>query len=178
MYEFGKRINVVGTTGSGKTTLAKNLSKKFSYQRVELDALWWDANWTNPTVEVFRQRVEEAVSSDSWVVDGNYGAVRDIVWERVETIIWLDYPLWLILLQLFKRTVRRLTANEEIWNGNRERFVTAFLSKESLFVWAFQSYWRNKRRYSMLLAQNQHTHLQAIHLTSPRQTREFLSSLQ
>ena len=127
--ELGKRIHLVGTTGSGKTTLAKQLDRNLGYQHIELDALWWDANWTNPSIEVFRQRVEHATSGDTRVVDGNYSRIRDIVWARVETIIWLDFPLWLILFRLFKRTVGRLMTKGEIWNGNRAKTIRNIVKK-------------------------------------------------
>ncbi|KAA3647831.1 MAG: adenylate kinase [Chloroflexi bacterium] len=175
--ELGKRIHVVGTTGSGKTTLAKDLSAKLDYPHVELDTLWWDPNWTNPSNEVFHQRVAQATSSDAWVVDGNYSRVRDIVWGQAETIIWLDFPLWLILFRLLQRTMRRLVTKEEIWNGNRENFSNAFLSKESLFVWAIQTYRRRKQQYLQLLAEPKHSHLQQHRLTSPSEVQEFVSSI-
>src|SRR5205823_6990985 len=102
-----RRIVVVGSTGSGKTTLASQLARRLALPHVELDALHWEPNWTMAPLDRFRQRVEEALNGEGWVVDGGYGKVRDIVWGRAETLVWLDYGLPVILWRLLKRTLRR-----------------------------------------------------------------------
>ena len=53
----------------------------------------WGPDWTEPPVELFRQRTQEALQGNRWVADGNYGKVRDLVWGRAETLVWLDYAL-------------------------------------------------------------------------------------
>lgn len=148
-----QRIAVVGTTGSGKTTLAQQLAERLGIPHVELDALYWGPNWTEPTREEFRARVAQAVAGDRWVADGNYSKVRDLVWSRADTAVWLDYSLPVILWQLARRTLRRVATQEELWSGNRERMRGAFFSRNSLFVWALQTYWRRRRDYPRLLAQ-------------------------
>ncbi len=62
----------------------------------------------------------EAVAGDDWVVDGNYGAVRDLVWERADTVVWLDLPRRVVMRRVAIRTIRRALTREELWNGNRE----------------------------------------------------------
>lgn len=76
---YGKRISVVGTSGSGKTTLARQIAQRLTIPHIELDALYHQPNWTETPIDIFRQRVEESLISDSWVVDGNYSKVRDII---------------------------------------------------------------------------------------------------
>lgn len=172
-----QRITVVGTTGSGKTMLAHHLAQRLGVPHIELDALHWGPNWSEAPREVFRERVAAALAGDAWVVDGNYGKVRDIVWSRAETIVWLDFPLSLILWRLLVRTVRRVFTREELWSGNRERIRTAFFSRESLFVWALQTYWRRKRDYPELLRHTEYNHLTLVHLTSPSQARRWFEGL-
>jgi adenylate kinase family enzyme len=75
----GQRISIVGTTGSGKTTLARSIAQSLQFPHVELDSLHWEPNWTTALLPVFRSRVSEALQGDRWVVDGNYSIVRDIV---------------------------------------------------------------------------------------------------
>jgi adenylate kinase family enzyme len=87
---------------------------------VELDALFWGAAWTPAEPAVFRARVEAAIAGPAWVVAGNYGAVRDLLWARADTIVWLDYSLPLVLGRLTARTLRRAITREMLWNGNRE----------------------------------------------------------
>src|SRR5438132_8383373 len=88
-----RRVVVVGTSGSGKTTLAREIARRLSLPHVELDAVHWGPGWTEPPVELFRQRTQEALQGDRWVADGNYGKVRDLVWGRAEMLVWLDYAL-------------------------------------------------------------------------------------
>ena len=170
------RVAVVGTTGSGKTTLAGQISHLLAIPHVELDSLHWEPNWTEAPVEVFRNRVAQALSGTAWVVDGNYSKVRDIVWSRADTIVWLDYSLTVILGQLVRRTVQRIATREELWSGNRESLRTTF-SRESLFLWALRSYRRRQREYPALLARAEYAHLSIVHLRSPREALVWLSRL-
>ena len=62
------RMVVIGTTSSGKSTLAKRLSERLGLNYVELDALYWEPNWTPATLEDFRARVVTATRAGSWVV--------------------------------------------------------------------------------------------------------------
>jgi len=121
--------------------------------------------------------VSDALSGDSWVADGNYGAVRDIVWGRAETLVWLDYPLGLALLRLARRTTRRVWTGEVLWNGNREDFRGAFASRDSLFLWAARSHSRRRRTYPALLAQPEYSHLHTVRLTSRPLERAWLARL-
>jgi adenylate kinase family enzyme len=171
------RVAVVGTSGSGKTTLACQLSERLGVPHVELDALHWGPDWTPATPEVFRERTAQALSGGAWVTDGNYGKVRDIVWGRADTVVWLDFPLSVILGRMARRTLRRLVLREVLWNQNRESFAGAFLSRDSIILWALRTYRRRRREYPVLLAQPEYAHLQVLHLRSPREARRFLESL-
>jgi adenylate kinase family enzyme len=174
-----KHIVVVGTTSSGKSTLAKRLADKFGYNFIELDALHWEPHWTEAPPDVFRARVETATQAPAWVVAGNYHVVRDIVWSRAEAVIWLDYPLPLTFSRLWNRTWKRWWRQEELWNGNRESLWTHFKlwSQESLFHWLFKTYWRRKREYPMLLSQPEHRHLELIRFKHPNETEAWLERL-
>lgn len=170
------RIAVVGTSGSGKTTLARQISQILAIRHVELDALHWEPNWTEAPKDVFRDRVLQALSGDSWVVDGNYSAVRDIVWGQADTIVWLDYSLPVMLSRVVRRTLRRVLMQEELWSGNRESWQTTF-SRDSIILWVLQTYKKNRKEYPILLSKPEYAHLKLVHLRSPRNTQNWLSSL-
>jgi adenylate kinase family enzyme len=172
-----QRISVVGTSGSGKTTLASQLARRLDYAHIELDALHWEPGWQEAPLDVFRVRVAEAVSQGHWVTDGNYSKVRDIVWGRADTVVWLDYPLPLILWRLWWRTLRRTLLRQPLWNENRESFHTTFFSRNSILLWAVATYDRRRREYPELLARPEYAHLQTVHLRSPRQTRAWLENM-
>ena len=171
----GQRIVVVGTSGSGKTTLARQLAAIYQIPHIELDNLHWQPNWQEASVQQFRQEVSDAILAESWTVDGNYSKVRDLVWARADTLIWLDYPLYLSLWRLWWRSIRRIVTREKLWEaGNRESFRNLFLSRDSLFIWAITSQRRRKRLYSQLLAQPEYAHLHVLRFYSPNETDEWL----
>ena len=113
------RVVVVGCTGSGKTSVARSLARLLDAPRVELDALNWEPDWTAAETDVFRQRVRDALTGEAWVVDGNYSAVRDLVWPRAAMLVWLNLPYRVVSWRLLWRTLKRVFTREELWNGNR-----------------------------------------------------------
>jgi len=175
--KLGRRINVVGTTGSGKTTTARQLAERLGIPHVEMDALNWGPNWTPAEREVLRARTAQALVGEAWVVDGNYGSVRDIVWGRADTIVWLDFCLLVTMIQLTRRTVRRVATREELWSGNRERFWNSFFTRDSILWWGLTTHRRRRREYPVLLAQPEYAHLAVVHLRSPRAARKWLAGI-
>ncbi len=173
----GQRISVVGTSGSGKTTVGRAIADRLGIPFVELDALAWLPGWTNRSLAELRELVEERTRGPAWVVDGNYSKVRDIVWGRADTVVWLDYPFRRVFGQLLRRTLRRALRREELWNGNRESLRMSFFSRESILLWAIRTYPRRKREYPELLARPEHAHLRVIRLRSPAETRRWLDGL-
>jgi len=175
-----KRIVVVGTTSSGKSTLAQQLAEKIHADFIELDALHWEPNWTEATLEVFRQRVSRATQAPAWVVAGNYHVVRDLVWPKADAVIWLDYSLPRILWQLTRRTFTRWWTQELLWGTNRENLWKHFKlwSDESLYHWLFKTYWRRKREYLLLLSLPEHRHIQLIRFKHPKQTEIWLNTIE
>ncbi len=167
----GHRVVVVGTCGSGKTTLAAEIARRLHAPHVELDALHWGPNWTAVHIGVFRARTEEALKGDMWTVDGNYSKVRDIVWSRADTVVWLRYSLPVIYWQLARRTLKRVWRKEVLWRGNTEAWHHVF-SRDSLFLWAISSNRKHRRRYPLLFEDCDH--LQVVILNSSRETRQWL----
>ena len=173
-----ERVVIIGTTSAGKSTLALQLSNILDVPFVEMDALNWEPNWTEATEDVFRERMKEAVSGDRWVAAGNYGNVRDLVWPNATAIVWLDYSIVVVFWRLLWRTVKRTVTREELWNGNKERLLTQFLTKDSLFLWALKTHWRRRKSAPTALAEPEHAHLQVFHLTSPKATKRWISNVE
>lgn len=172
-----KRVSVIGTTGSGKTTFARTLAQRIGGAHIELDSLHWEPNWTEAPLEVLRARVEAATQTGCWVVDGNYSKVRDIIWRRADTVVWLDLPFRIVLWRLTRRTFGRAFHREELWNGNRENLWTHFFTRDSLFLWVLQTYWRHKRDYPELFARPEHAHLQIVRLRSGADAAKWLNKI-
>ena len=174
-----KRIVVVGSTGSGKSTIAQQLAAQQDFHFIELDALHWDPNWQEAPTEIFRERARRAIQSEAWVVAGNYHEVRDLIWPLAEAVIWIDYSLPRTFWQLIQRTFLRWWRNEELWNGNYEPFWIHFKvwSDDSLIKWLFKTYWRRKREYPELITRPEHRHLKLFRFKHPHETKHWLDSL-
>jgi adenylate kinase family enzyme len=172
------RISIVGTSGSGKTTFARRLAGILALPRVELDAIFWQPNWTELPEEEFHTRVALATEQDRWVIEGNYSRVRNMVWSRATHVIWLNYPFLTVFTRVLYRTISRIITQEELFTGCRESFKMTFLSRESILLWMITTYGRRKRQYRALFAQNEFSHLTMIELHNQRQADRFLASLQ
>jgi adenylate kinase family enzyme len=177
-FNTHSKILVVGTSGSGKSTLARKLASMFQLTDIELDALFWEPNWTEVSQPVFRERIEQAmVKNPGWVVHGNYSKVRDLTWGRADTVIWLDYSLPVVLWRVTKRSIARIITNEALWSGNRESFKKTFCSRESIILWSLQTYHLRKQQYETLIQDPANNHLQIIRMRSPIETNAFLRRL-
>jgi adenylate kinase family enzyme len=171
---MGRRIAVIGTSGNGKTRVARELAERLCVPHVELDAFFHGPDWTETPVEEFRRRVASAVEADEWVVDGNYHTkLGSVVLGRADTVVWLDQPLPLLLWRVTRRSVRRIRRQEQLWNGNRESWRGGFFGWESMFVWTIRSYFRRRRTVPQELARHPHV----VRLRSRRAVERWLEEV-
>jgi adenylate kinase family enzyme len=177
MFSIGSRINVIGTSGCGKTTMARNIAQRLDIPHVELDALHWMPNWTETPLEEFRAKVTAALQGDAWTIDGNYSKVRDIVWNRADTVVWLDYSLSVVMTRVIWRTFRRGLLREELWGNNRERLIENLVSEDSIIRWSWNTYHRRKKEYPLLFQKPEHAHINFFRLSTTKEGRRFLESL-
>lgn len=171
-----QRVVVVGVSGSGKTTFARELADRTGAPHVELDSLWHDAGWTTPTPEDFRSRVSEATAGETWVVDGNYGDARAIVWARATDVVWLDVARWTGLQRVVRRTAWRVITRQVIWNGNRERLRTV-LSAEHPIRWGWAKHPHYRAQYAAMFADPAYATVEKVRLRTPREARRWLDSV-
>ena len=175
---LGERILVVGSTGAGKTALARELAARLGAPHVELDALHFAKNWVEVPDEVFIERTAAATEGDAWVLDGNYSAVvRDRAWARAQTVVWLDYPFLVSGWRLLRRTVLRAARRQELWQGNRETFRRSFASQESILLWFLRTFRRRRRQYEAALADPANAHLAFVRLRSTREAERWLAGV-
>jgi adenylate kinase family enzyme len=171
-----RRIVVFGTTGSGKSWLAERLVAGKGLRLIELDALFWGPDWHAVPLELFRHRVECETRDGDWIAVGIYGQVRDIVWQRADTLVWLDLPLPLVMWRLFRRTLRRIVTQEDLWRtGNRESLRRTLLSRDSILLWALKTHGRNRHRFVEECG-NFATGRTVVRLRSSRDVERFVAS--
>ena len=171
-----QRIVIVGTTGSGKSTLAKQLGDKLGLVHIDLDDLHHLPGWQERPIDDFRKLLTEAIRVEKWVVAGNYqNRAQDIVWPAADTFVWLDMPYWSNFWRLLKRTLRRAYTGELICNGNTENLFMQFFTQDSILLWFFKTWPKNRKRYSAIFDKPQdYPHLKLIRLRSDEQRQEFL----
>lgn len=194
-----ERILVLGRTGSGKTTLARQLAAVLRVPHIELDALYFGPDLSTVPRPVLRERTRAAVAGERWVTDGNKSAVRDLVWPRADTVVWLDYPLVVSLWRLARRAVWRtsvLTARAaDRGTGNTmtgdartgstrtgdastsTEVLTQFLAAARGVITALRSHRGQRRRYPLMFAEHHNQHLAVVRLRSPRATRRWLARI-
>ena len=171
-----QRIVVVGTSGSGKTTVAARIAEELGLLHIELDSIHWLPNWTELPDEEFRTQVAEKIRVDRWVADGNYKPVRDLLWRSADTLVWLDLPFRVVFWRVMKRTIRRVWTGEELWNGNKED-ISALFGRYAMPVWVIRTYWRRKRDYPEIISKPEYAHLRLVHLRSVAETEAWLDGL-
>lgn len=172
-----QRIVILGKTGSGKTTLARELAAAIGVPHVELDALYFGPNFSTVPVSVLRERTRAAIAGDRWITDGNKSAVRDLVWLRADTVIWLDYPWVVSFWRLGKRALWRTSVlkAQAAEGGGRAGLPRQFLSAAKGVLTALRSHMGQRRAYLRMFAEQENQHLAIVRLRSPRATRRWLA---
>ena len=170
------RCLVVGTSGAGKSTFAAQLARVLECPCIELDAHYWGPNWQAVPPAQFRASVSEATTGGCWVADGNYSAVRDILWPRATHVVWLDYGRLTVFSRVLWRTVSRVVTRATLSHGNRESLRKAFLSKDSILLWSLSTYAKNRAKYAALRADADYAHLRWTEIKDPRQAQAFIDA--
>ena len=163
---WSRRILILGRTGSGKTTLARELAAAIGVPHVELDALYFGPNFSTVPLAVLRARTRAAISGDRWVTDGNKGSVRDLVWPRADTVIWLDYPLWVSLWRLGRRAIWRtgVLKSEATNRGGKAGLLKQIWLAARGVLTALRSHRGQRREYPRMFAEPKNQHLAVVQL--------------
>lgn len=134
-----RRVLVAGASGSGKTTLAARIGVLLDLPHTEIDGLFHGPQWVKR--ESFEEDVERFTAEPRWVTEWQYSAVRALLLERADLMVWLDLPRAAVMRQVVRRTVRRRVRREELWNGNIEPPLwTIVRDDEHIIRWAWTTH--------------------------------------
>ncbi|MEV6171787.1 adenylate kinase [Streptomyces sp. NPDC051954] len=171
-----ERILVVGVTGAGKSTLAQVLSSQLGLPYHEMDALYFNGpNWTvnNKVTE----DVSRLTAEPCWIIDSlGYPEVRDLLWDRADTVIWLDYPKRVIMPRVLRRSFRRTVTRESLFGGNRETW-TDWLSRNHPAWWAWSQHGARRREVEHRVRDPRFAPLDTLRFSHPNDTAAWLASL-
>lgn len=165
---------MIGQSSAGKSTAARLLAAHLQAPHVELDALFHGPGWT-PCAS-FEADVDAATQGQSWVVDGNYPAVRELLWSRADTVVWLDLARSITTRRAVIRTGQRLLTRVELWNGNRERARTVLRASHPI-RWTWQTHARHRAAYEERLADPRWAHLRVVRLRRPAEVLRWFEDL-
>jgi adenylate kinase family enzyme len=169
-----RRVAIIASaSGNGKTTLGRQIAARLGVRFVELDALVHGPGWTETPDDELRALVEPVVRSDAWVIDGTYTRkLGSLVLDAADTVVWLDLPTRVWFPRLLRRTARRVSGREQLWNGNRETLPGAFWGRESLFGYALLQQRVRRRDWPAALAAHP-----VVRLRSPAAVDEWLANI-
>ena len=169
-----QRVNVLGVSGSGKSTTGRALAASLGVPYVELDELHHGPNWTEASAEDLRAKVEPVVAQPQWVIDGSYRAkLGTLVLERADTVVWLDLPIHVWLPRLARRTFTRMLTREKLFNGNREQ-LRNLCERPNIFGWAWRRHFEHRRELAGWVAQ--HPNARLVRLRSTEEVQAFLAA--
>jgi len=159
-----KRLAIIGSPGSGKTTLSNHLGKKLSLPVIHLDLHFWHKNWQPKNIEKWPQMVEELTSQEKWIIDGDYFNTMDIRLEAADTIVFLNLPLRVCLWRIIKRMLlSHGKVRSDMPDDCKEKFSWQFFSffkfvldyhrrKKSIILGKLKNY-QNKKKVIILSSQ-------------------------
>lgn len=176
-----RRVSVVGSSASGKTSASRVIEERLGLARVELDSVYHQSDWTPLPDDQFRSVVEDIVSQEAWVIDGNYtsAGVLDIVWQRADTVVWLDPPKFVVMWRVVSRTLSRGMWGTELWNGNRESLknMLKWDPETNIIRWAWTRFDHTRSKYELRTRDPTWSHITFVRLCSRTEVRDFLNGL-
>ncbi|MFD3326754.1 adenylate kinase [Streptomyces sp. NPDC058701] len=168
-----RRVLVVGISGAGKSTMARALGVRHGLPFHELDALHFTGpGWAvNPA---FAEDTARLAGAERWVFDSlGYPAVRDLLWERADTVVWLDHPRYVVMRRVLLRSLRRSLTRERLFGGNREAW-REWLRADHPAWWAWREYEPRRAEILRRAGDPRFAPLELVRLRSPRAAEAWL----
>lgn len=171
-------VRVVGNTGAGKTTFARELARRLGVAHLELDKVFWTSGWQHRDRDEARGLVRDFLAGpgrDGWVADGNWNDALAGLLDGADTVVWLDFPRRVVMPRVLRRTLARGASRRELWHGNRER-LSSLLRRdpdENVVLWSWTQHEAYRSRYAALARSG----APVVRLAGPKEARRWLAAL-
>ena len=163
-----KKVIIIGCPGSGKSTFARALSLKTKLPLYHLDLMYWNSDKTIVEKEIFRQRLNDVLKKEEWIIDGNYASTMDLRMSTCDTVFFLDYPEEVCLEGIISR--RGKPRNDMPWiepiDNDDEEFVN------------FVKNYNRESRPAVLEILNRYSHKNIIIFKNRNEADEYIKSEQ
>jgi adenylate kinase family enzyme len=167
-----RRILVYGVSGSGKSTLARILGELTGIPVTSVDDICWNPGWVPMPTDEQVTTFDSITRADTWLLDSAFGSWRDLVIERADLVVALDYPRLTSFARLLRRTCSRVIDRQEVCNGNRESLRDVF-ARDSILLWHVTSF--RRKRAEMRAWEAASSGPLVIRLAKPADTRAFVA---
>jgi adenylate kinase family enzyme len=117
-----RRVLVAGSTGAGKSTMARALADLLELPYTELDCLQQGPGRA-PRPE-FEDEVDAMLAAGSWVTEYQYRGVKERLLAAADAVVWLDHPFPLVVGRLLRRSVLRAVTRRPLCTGDVERVAS------------------------------------------------------
>ncbi|KAF7980344.1 hypothetical protein HWV62_38777 [Athelia sp. TMB] len=144
------KIQIVGNSGTGKSTLGRWLAAELRIPFFALDEIYWRPGWQDTPMDEFRVKVAAVMDAhpDGWIIDGDYKRpMKDLVSGAATDIIWLDPPLVLYFPRLVLRTARRLFGRAPPCAAGCQEEWPECITRKGILWWALTNHAVVRTRY-------------------------------
>jgi adenylate kinase family enzyme len=170
-----RRVLVAGSTGAGKTTMARALADRLALPHTEMDALWHGPGWVRRPE--FAADVAAVLATGRWVTEYQYRTVKADLLAAAEAVVWLDHPFPLVAARLLRRSVTRALTRRPLYNGNVEQVRSWLRASHPLRVVLSRAFWAGRRRTGEELQEAAARGVVVIRLRGARQARRWLTGI-
>lgn len=165
-----RKVAIIGGSGAGKSTLAQELGLKLNIPVYHLDSIFWKPGWNPIERSELLEKQAIILQTDSWIIDGNYGATMDMRLLEADTVIFLHYKTIRCLYGVTKRRIQyHKKTRPDMGEGCEEKLDLEFL------IWVYQFNRKKSAAIYQKLDQLQDTDVHVF--KKPHDTSKFLSNL-